>query len=286
MFRSGLRLAVVAASLLVVLVFAVSSAAEQPDDPGNSAEAPGQQNQPANPGGGNSAEAPGQVKNEAPAPETQVQAGGDGSGANQPGPYDPNGVGEPSGNGRSESNNGNRPCAGCVGSADDKNPPGQLPGGSDPNKGYECDENQGVGKTNPAHSGCGSTTTTTPPGGGPPGGGPPGGGPPGGGPPGGGPPGGGPPGNPSVGQPDSPQDEGPGAQDVLGQEEADEQGPGVREVATQPRERDEVVSPEVPVEGSLPFTGQELLMLLLLGALSLGIGLGIERIVPSRRLQP
>ena len=81
---------------------------------------------------------------------------GAGHGANQPGPYDPNGVGEPSGNGKSEDNNGKRPCAGCVGNADAKNPPGQMPGGSDGNAGYECDRNQGVGKTNPAHSGCGA----------------------------------------------------------------------------------------------------------------------------------
>ena len=43
------------------------------------------------------------------------------------------------------------------GKADAKNPPGQAPDGSDSNKGYECDENQGVGKTNPAHSGCSRT---------------------------------------------------------------------------------------------------------------------------------
>ena len=87
-----------------------------------------------------------------------------GHGANVTGPYDPSGVGLPSGNGRSESNNGNRPCAGCVGKADAKNPPGQLPGGSDSNRGYECDENQGIGKTNPAHSGCSSPTNPVTPG--------------------------------------------------------------------------------------------------------------------------
>ena len=38
-----------------------------------------------------------------------------------------------------------------VGNADAKNPPGQLPGGTDANAGYECDWNQGVGQTNPAH---------------------------------------------------------------------------------------------------------------------------------------
>jgi hypothetical protein len=45
-----------------------------------------------------------------------------------------------------------KPCAGCVGHADDKNPPGQFP--NDPNAGYECDRNQGIGQGNPAHSPC------------------------------------------------------------------------------------------------------------------------------------
>jgi hypothetical protein len=78
-----------------------------------------------------------------------------GGGANQsPGPYDVNGCGLPTGNGRSDSNNSSMPCAGCVGNADAKNPPGQYPNGGDPNAGYECDRNQGVGQTNPAHTGC------------------------------------------------------------------------------------------------------------------------------------
>jgi hypothetical protein len=46
------------------------------------------------------------------------------------------------------------PSAGCAGKADNKNPPGQAPDGSDPNAGYECDRNQGVGQSNPAHTGC------------------------------------------------------------------------------------------------------------------------------------
>ena len=88
------------------------------------------------------------------AAEPVAGATADGSGANAKGPYDPSGAGEPSGNGNG-GDNGNKPCAGCVGNADDKNPPGQLPGPDDDgNKGYECDGNSGVGKTNPAHSGC------------------------------------------------------------------------------------------------------------------------------------
>lgn len=85
----------------------------------------------------------------------------EGQGANTSGPYDPYGVGEPSGNGNGNGNAVGKPCAGCVGNADDKNPPGQLPGPQDGNKGYECDQNNGIGKTNPAHSGCTPPTTTT-----------------------------------------------------------------------------------------------------------------------------
>lgn len=100
------------------------------------------------------------------APQRSSSAGttgrSSGRGANVSGPYDPSGVGLPSGNGKSEDNNGRRPCAGCVGRADTKNPPGQLPGGNDSNRGYECDENEGVGKTNPAHSRCSTTPTSGP----------------------------------------------------------------------------------------------------------------------------
>jgi hypothetical protein len=78
-----------------------------------------------------------------------------GNGANQSGPYDSTSV--PCDN----QGNGNAPCNGTVGNADDKNPPGQQPGGNDHNNGYECDGNNGVGNNggNPAHSGCVTTTT-------------------------------------------------------------------------------------------------------------------------------
>jgi LPXTG-motif cell wall-anchored protein len=82
-------------------------------------------------------------------------AGGQGANAQCPGgPYCANGDGSPSQNGNGGGKATGKPCAGCVGKADDKNPKGQLPGGSDPNKGYECDQNNGIGKTNPAHTGC------------------------------------------------------------------------------------------------------------------------------------
>lgn len=71
--------------------------------------------------------------------------------------------GSPSENGNGDGNANGKPCAGCVGNADNKNPPGQQPDGSDGNNGYECDGNNGIGKTNPAHTGCTTTSTTTAP---------------------------------------------------------------------------------------------------------------------------
>src|SRR4051812_8844078 len=98
-----------------------------------------------------------------PAQAGDPQATDPGNGANQDcGAYCPDGVGLPSGNGNGDGNATGKPCAGCVGNADDKNPPGQYKDGSDHNNGYECDGNNGIGKTNPAHSGCQSTPTTVP----------------------------------------------------------------------------------------------------------------------------
>ncbi len=77
-----------------------------------------------------------------------------GGGANGPGNYGSTCDGSASQNGNGGGSAKGRPCAGCVGNADDKNPPGQAPDGSDHNAGYECDRNSGVGRTNPAHTGC------------------------------------------------------------------------------------------------------------------------------------
>src|SRR5262249_51489620 len=83
-----------------------------------------------------------------------------GQGANTfPGPYSSTRDGSPSLNGNGDGLAVGQPCAGCVGKADNKNPPGQFPNGSDPNAGYECDRNNGIGKTNPAHTGCTATST-------------------------------------------------------------------------------------------------------------------------------
>ncbi|HEX6715302.1 MAG TPA: hypothetical protein VF066_18065 [Thermoleophilaceae bacterium] len=91
-----------------------------------------------------------------------------GNGANQGGPYDETCDGSPSGNGNGNGQATGKPCAGCVGNADDKNPgfangKGQMPNGTDHNKGYECDKNHGIGRSNPAHTGCVTTTVTPPP---------------------------------------------------------------------------------------------------------------------------
>jgi hypothetical protein len=77
-----------------------------------------------------------------------------GNGANTSGAYDSSCDGSASNNGNGGGNANGKPCAGCVGNADDKNPPGQAPDGSDGNNGYECDGNSGIGQTNPAHSDC------------------------------------------------------------------------------------------------------------------------------------
>jgi hypothetical protein len=79
------------------------------------------------------------------------------------GPYCSTRDGSPSGNGNGNGKAVGKPCAGCVGKADNKNPKGQMPNGSDHNAGYECDRNHGIGRTNPAHTGCksGSTTVTS-----------------------------------------------------------------------------------------------------------------------------
>lgn len=78
-----------------------------------------------------------------------------GNGANKSGPYDSTCDGSPSMNGNGGGNAKGKPCAGCVGNADDKNPNGQYPDARrDGNNGYECDKNNGVGKGNPAHTGC------------------------------------------------------------------------------------------------------------------------------------
>src|SRR5436853_4518651 len=67
------------------------------------------------------------------------------------GPYCSTRDGSASGNGNGGGQAVGKPCAGCVGKADNKNPKGQMPNGSDNNAGYEGDRNHGIARTNPAH---------------------------------------------------------------------------------------------------------------------------------------
>jgi LPXTG-motif cell wall-anchored protein len=63
--------------------------------------------------------------------------------------------GSPSLNGNGGGDATGKPCAGCVGRADNKNPQGQKPdAANDGNNGYECDGNNGIAKGNPAHTSC------------------------------------------------------------------------------------------------------------------------------------
>jgi LPXTG-motif cell wall-anchored protein len=97
-----------------------------------------------------------------PQPTSKADQNSGGANGKCPGgPYCSTRDGSPSGNGNGGGKATGKPCAGCVGKADNKNPKGQNPNGSDNNAGYECDRNHGVGRTNPAHTGC--TGTTTPP---------------------------------------------------------------------------------------------------------------------------
>jgi hypothetical protein len=82
------------------------------------------------------------------------------------GPYCSTRDGSPSMNGSGTGTATGKPAAGSVGKADNKNPKGQMPNGSDHNAGYECDRNKGIGKGNPAHTGCTSSVppVVTPPG--------------------------------------------------------------------------------------------------------------------------
>jgi hypothetical protein len=100
------------------------------------------------------------AKNECPTAPSNADYSG--NGANVHGAYD--NTCEPEhepGNGNDDANATGQPCAGCVGAADNKNPPGQYPDGTDSNAGYECDRNQGVGQENPAHTGCATAPETS-----------------------------------------------------------------------------------------------------------------------------
>ena len=114
-------------------------------------------------GVGNPAWATGSATSPQPVSKADAYPGG-ANGQCPGGPYCSTRDGSPSLNGNGNGAAVGKPCAGCVGKADNKNPPGQMPNGSDHNKGYECDGNHGIGRSNPAHTGC--TPAVTPPNGG------------------------------------------------------------------------------------------------------------------------
>ena len=93
-------------------------------------------------------------------PQPASNADYTGHGANTHGSYDSTRDGSASENGKGDGEANGKPCAGCVGKADNKNPQGQYPDGTDHNAGYECDRNQGIGQTNPAHTGCTAADTS------------------------------------------------------------------------------------------------------------------------------
>ena len=113
-------------------------------------------------GVGNPALATGSATSPQPISKADANPGG-ANGQCPGGPYCSTRDGSPSLNGNGNGAAVGKPCAGCVGKADNKNPPGQMPNGSDHNNGYECDGNHGIGRSNPAHTGC--TPPVTPPGG-------------------------------------------------------------------------------------------------------------------------
>jgi hypothetical protein len=99
----------------------------------------------------------GQPSGDVMKPQPYSKADSNNTGANDTStsnPYKSTRDGAPSLNGNGGGKAVGQPCAGCVGKADNKNPKGQAPGGSDHNAGYECDRNHGIGRSNPAHTGC------------------------------------------------------------------------------------------------------------------------------------
>jgi len=164
--RTGLQaVALAAISPLLAATFAAGTAYAAPGN-GHSADAPGQQKQQAgttpSPAPGNSDHSQGTAGTSGSVSQPQPYSTADrnNTGANDTGstnPYRSTRNGSPSLNGNGNGQATGKPCAGCVGKADNKNPPGQQPNGSDHNAGYECDRNNGIGKSNPAHTGCASS---------------------------------------------------------------------------------------------------------------------------------
>ena len=124
------------------------------------AKPPAQAQAPAS-GGGSTSGTSGDPTAPQPLSNADLNPGGANNGGDCA-PYCSTRDGSPSQNGNGGGKATGKPCAGCVGKADNKRPQGQLPtAATDGNRGYECDDNKGIGKGNPAHTAC--TTQTRPP---------------------------------------------------------------------------------------------------------------------------
>jgi hypothetical protein len=156
--------ALLAAAALAVVLGGLAGAPAMAD-PGGNGKGSGKGGTTATAGKGRSDHSAGNrgTSGDPTQPQPPSNADFSGHGANRHGAYDSTRDGSPSlnGNGGGEANG--KPCAGCVGRADNKNPPGQAPDGRDHNAGYECDRNSGVGRGNPAHAGCREAPPTSPP---------------------------------------------------------------------------------------------------------------------------
>ena len=159
--RSSRRAVVLGATLIAAgaLVGMAGFATAAPADPGGNGRANTNANATAAHDNGNGRDDLGRAGTTGDTSEPQPlsnadQNNGGANGQCPDGPYCSTRDGSPSGNGNGNGKAVGKPCAGCVGKADNKNPPGQKPNGSDANAGYECDRNHGIGRTNPAHTGC------------------------------------------------------------------------------------------------------------------------------------
>jgi LPXTG-motif cell wall-anchored protein len=146
--RFGARLAIAASLLTLAFGLSTAPALANPGNGNGNPNPPGNASSHVTNGTAGTVGSP-------TSPQPLSNADNSGHGANtNPGPYTSTRNGSPSLNGNGTGQAVGKPCAGCVGKADNKNPPGQFPNGSDPNSGYECDRNNGIGQTNPAHTGC------------------------------------------------------------------------------------------------------------------------------------
>ena len=161
----GARVAIAVSVLALILGVSAAPAFADPGNGNGNPSPPGQSDPPGNGNGAATAHATNGNSGTfgSPTSPQPIQHPDNQNGANaHPGPYSSTRDGSPSLNGNGNGLAVGKPCAGCVGAADNKNPPGQFPDGSDPNAGYECDTNNGIGQTNPAHTGCQPTPPTPP----------------------------------------------------------------------------------------------------------------------------